>query len=787
MVSRISSNHKLGGNILYTILDPDLQTCGVLDLQGKGCKFYEDIRSTKFADDQGKIWGDTLSISVPYGYRETEYMTQGYHLLKEGDNGKFYCYRIYDWSDAAIGPIHVKKVQAINLLAYDLIRKIVPAKELKAVNSNDAFDYILQQSGWEIGDNDFFGGVKDLPVSAGNNAQYWLDQLTSIFEVEIDAYVEMYNGAVFRKLVDIVEELGESNGRRLEYSHDLKGLTRTGNDSQLYTKLYVYGGNDKNNNPISITSVNAGKEYIVDEDANDLYNNGGPYLEGHIVNDKIFTPTGLLEWGKRQLAKMNHPKYTYNVDVAYLGYKPNLGDYIQVVDFSMEPELTISARVIQLDESEANPNNDKVILGEFVEVVAITPGDIWALQAKASQAQQAAEAARTYQLEYFTPDGMDFADVTSTKRIIIRVLLGTENVTEKIDPSDFSWQKINADGTHDLVWEEAHAGLGNIITVGEEVSGCIIRCEVNTDDGTITSTLYADETDAAYFATLQMEAPEGWTDYTKSVAQYAQVDSPRGHIYWSQDYTGSKQPAGSGSSYVITRTDLTGTPIDRMWVIRGGHGAQFGIEYISSKMWIWSYYLDTTKNEWHVVKFPYTPNKVLTWGDSSIVDLLNTTTKSYRTNIDNRNGYLLFVEGVTNPVFTVCKKSDILAKTLKPIYSMKGSDVNFFGKEQVYQSACLDFPYVYFTSGGSTDETQKILWCVDIRSKSLVYRIVYTFDKGTIEDIADHSESEAISVYYDSNDKKWLIQGFAFGNEDIESSQRTNQLFRINEHKRGDA
>jgi hypothetical protein len=59
-------------------------------------------------------------------------------------------------------------------------------------------------------------------------------------------------------------------------------------------------------------------------------------------------------------------------------------------------------------------------------------------------------------------------------------------------------------------------------------------------------------------------------------------------------------------------------------------------------------------------------------------------------------------------------------------------------------------------------------------------------DKGTIEEINDHNEPETISYYYDSNGKKWLIQGFAFGNEDTESSQRTNQLFRINEHKRGE-
>ncbi|WP_262939137.1 hypothetical protein, partial [Cutibacterium acnes] len=65
---------------MYLILDPDLNPCGVLDLGGKGCKFYDDLRSTKIADDQGKIWADTLEISVPTGYRETDFITYGYHL-----------------------------------------------------------------------------------------------------------------------------------------------------------------------------------------------------------------------------------------------------------------------------------------------------------------------------------------------------------------------------------------------------------------------------------------------------------------------------------------------------------------------------------------------------------------------------------------------------------------------------------------------------------------------------------------------------------------------------------
>lgn len=774
---------------MYTILDSDFDIVGILDLEGKGCKFYNDLRSTKIADDQGKIWSDTLTLSVPYGYRETEYMTQGYHLLKEGSDGRFYCYRIFDWEDGAIGPTHVKIVQAINLLAWDLWHKSVPYKRFPSGTSTQGFEYILQQTGWEIDEDDFFGGTKVLEFTAGNNGMYWLDQLTRLFSVEIRAHVQIYNGKVVRKLIDTVEELGNSEGRRFEYSHDLIGVSRKGSDQEMYTKLYVYGGSDKNGNPISISSANDGQAYIIDEDANDLYNNGGDYLEGYLVNEDILEPSGLLDWGKEQMSKWNHPKYIYTIDVAHLDVMPNLGDHIQVLDFSMEPELTISARAIQLDESEASPINTKVILGEFVEIVNVTPADIWKLSASASRIAQSLEKNKSYKVECFTPDGLDFNNGVTQKRIIARIYDGKENVTASIDETKIVWKKINKDGSHDTAWEATMIGVGNVITVGKEVVGSTIRCEVN--DGLSDTILWATEEDAEYFSTLQMDPPSGWTDYTQSVAQYAQFDNPRGNIYWSQKYYGSKAPSSDAAdkieSYVITRTTTNGTPLDRMWCIRGGHGAQFGIEYIGSTMWIWSYYRDVAKGEWWVVKFPYTPNKVLDWGDSIIVKLLKTGVASYRTNLDLRNGYVLFDAGAKNPDFYVCKKSDVLNGVFKPIYSCKGTDISFIGTEQTFQSACLDFPYVYMTSGDTKEEYDpKMLYCYDIRSKSLIYRISYTFDKGTIEDIANHHEPEAISFYYDTAGKKWLIQGFAFGNEDPEDSPRTNQLFRINEHKRGE-
>lgn len=769
----------------YAILDQNLDVCGVLDLNGKGCKFYNDLRSTKIADEQGKIWSDTIEISVPYGYAETEYITQGYHLLKEANDGYMYCYRIYNWEDSKYGNTSVKKALGLNLLAWDLSHKIVPAKTITQANSQQTFEYILQGTGWEINENGFSGGAKSVEFTSGQNAMYWLDQKISDFSVEIRAYVQVYNGKIIRKLIDIVEELGESNGDRLEYSRDLTGLTRTGNDSQMYTKLYVYGGSRSDGSLATISSVNDGRDYLLDDDANDLYNNGGPYLEGYVVNSAIVNPGGLLTWGKEQLEKYNHPKYTYTVDVAYLGFTPNLGDHFQVVDFSMLPELTITARAIQLDESEANPINNKVILGEFIDILAVTPSDIWELQAKAAQAAQELAKAVSYNVEIFTPDGLDFSTNTQTKRVIVRVFEGGQNVTSTLSKSSYIWEKIDPDGTHDTDWEKAHANSGNVINVGIEVAGSTIRC--NVDNGTSEPILFATESDAAYFATLPLDNPSG--DVNKRVAQCAKVDAQNGYIYWSQEYSGPKKAAnGNWQSFNITRTTITGEYVDQMWVIAGGHGTNFGIEHVGSDLYIWTPMINTSKStlnvnhHWGIARFKYQPDKILKYGDSSIrfYDLGGTY---YRLDYDERSDYVHLSSG--EAMFYVCKRSDIESNKFKPIYSMSASEVGFDADSQTFQMSCLNFPYVYFCSGDVFPIDERVTYCVDIRSRSLVYKIVYTFEEGTINPIGLYNEPECTSVYYDNNGKKWLIQGFAWGNENLEDSQRTNQIYRIAERNNG--
>lgn len=777
------------------ILDSQDVILGILDNRSKSsCTFSNDVRTHKIADDTGKIWSETLTLEVPYGYAETELLDNGMQLLIGDDNSKWKLFTIYNTEDSINGISHVKKIEAINSCIWKMYHTYLEERTWSAANSQDIFSYIFQRSGWILDDfNDFFnGGLKSYTVSEGNS-QAALDAATKEFDVEIDAYVTIKNGHVVEKRILLTDTLGTKTGQRFEYRKNLVGATRTRTNLEFFTKLYVFGGQNAKGKRASIVSVNKQKvpgtnryeyqPYILDDEANDTYNDGNAYLEGYIVNEDIVKPEGLLTWGKRQMEIYNHPKYNYSVDVALLGTRPAIGDTIAVVDFEMSPPLTISARVLETNYSESDPRNDSVVLGEYVTINAVTPNEVWKLQALASQALQASQGSKTWKVELFTPEGLDFTTDTEKKQIIVRVFEGNENITSKIPKEGFVWEMLDVDGAHVEEWELEKIGAGNIITVGHEVSGYTIRCSVN--DETTKPAIFAEEKDFSFFCRLQNEPNEGDNDFNYRVAQYAQVDPDRKEIYWTQIYSGSALTAAeiaAGESYSITRTTLDGTILDRMICKNGGHGSHFGIKYENGKMYIYIIFKDISSNKPYFVKFPYTPGKILKWGDPTIKIIYQTTT---RVNYDVANGYYLISSGTeNNAVFKIVDSDTLNAGKYKVLYTVKASDFGV-NKGQTYQSAALDFPYLYVTYGGVDGDISNgdfpVMWCIDVRSRSVMYKINYTFTAGTIIPEDEHHEAETISFYYDENGVKWLIQGFAFSHEVDDWKRRNNVLYRVRE------
>lgn len=781
---------------MYYILNKDEKIIGVLNNDGKSCPFYDDHHENAIAEssssDNGKlakIWSETLSLSVPYGYDETDLLERGTQILFKDSNDLYKLFTIYEVTDEINGETHRKSIDAFNSCIWKMSHTQIDSKKWVSANSKSVFSYIFERSGWTLdGFNEFYsGGVKSYELQEGT-AQAALDEALKEFDVEVVAYAVINDGNIIAKHVQLVDRLGEDTGERFEYRHNIKGASRKETETEFYTKLYVKGGNHGNGKQATITSVNKVKNpktslyeylpYLLDDEANDNYNAGKDYLEGVITNTSIINEGGLLSWGKEQLKYYNHPKFEYTVDVALLAERPQIGDKIVVVDFEMSPVMTVTARVVATNYSLSDVVSDSVTLGEFTTINAITPSLIWQMQANANQALQDAQN-RDYRVTITSTSGNDFANDKETKTLVAQVFKGNKMVTPTFKSESFDWIRYTPDGLLDVEFNNAHAGVGNMINISFADANYIYKCNVDTD---LTNAFFT-ESDFFFFSKLQ--TPVGGTDVNRRVVQYCVYDNINKNIFWVQGYSGSqvsKDDIAKAESFSITRTDNAGVIKDRMVCRFGGHGSHLGIEMINGVVWIYSAYRDVTAAKWRYVKFKYQAGKLLNYADTTLLNTEIATTMG-RLNIDPKNGYYLTVTGSNkNALYRVHKRAIFEAKKYQPIHEFKAANFGI-NSTQTYQSSYLDYPYLYTTfgsgEGNPVDGDMPELHVVDVRTGQAVHEIDFNFTQGTINPTEElFHEIEGVTMYYD-NDVKYLLVSFVFLNDNSELSNKTNHLYRV--------
>lgn len=170
-------------------------------------------------------------------------------------------------------------------------------------------------------------------------------------------------------MFEIRDALGNDNGAIAYYGKNITGITRNTVFQDVITKLHVKGKDD-----LTFASINDGKDFIVDDDANQKYNPWykTSYLEGHIESSDIENSNSLKDWAKKMLRLYNHPRVNYTVDLTS-DFQAELGDTVRVIDLDMTPELTVESRVIQRTFSKADYTQNKIVLGEFVTITPVTP------------------------------------------------------------------------------------------------------------------------------------------------------------------------------------------------------------------------------------------------------------------------------------------------------------------------------------------------------------------------------------------------------------------------------
>jgi hypothetical protein len=309
-----------------------------------------------------------------------------------------------------------------------------------------------------------------------------LELFLTTTEFEIEAFIEMNNGNLTKK-VKIVRKKGQDKGIRFEYKKNLKGVSRTKSNLELFTKLFVYGKEQADGTRLNLKNINQVKnengvnefaEYVIDHSAQYKFNKNKKYTEGIILNDNIEDEFELLAFANAQLNIYNHPKFEYTVELSLLNENIELGDEIYVID--KELNLYISSRVIEKQISSDKTKNT-VQLGEFITVEVSTPSEIWEMRRLINQTKEDIQK-NMYKIEIQTPNGMDFSDGMVLKPVIARVFQFEKDITEELPKSSFKWELIEQNNERNEVWELEYEDKGNMIEVDNRVSNKTLRLRI---------------------------------------------------------------------------------------------------------------------------------------------------------------------------------------------------------------------------------------------------------------------------------------------------------------------
>ncbi|MCY9456782.1 hypothetical protein MOF54_19345 [Bacillus inaquosorum] len=200
-----------------------------------------------------------------------------------------------------------------------------------------------------------------------------------------------------------------------------------------------------------------------------------------------------------------------------------------------------------------------------------------------------------------------------------------------------------------------------------------------------------------------------------------------------------------------------------MVCLEGGHGTNIGLEWVAAenKMYIWSHYYTSDVSPTHsIARFPYQPGASIRYNDPSIQRTTNLGGEKYTVvSLDIEHNLLLF-------------RRDNRA-IVQDLASAKKDELKIIGEMDIevpstaiFQGAYLDYPYVYWYTGDTNQETDpNMLRVYDIRGGTTIYEKNIIFAKNTAISWEDGiREPEGVYVYVDPKTKtRTVMTGYATG------------------------
>ncbi|WP_242071598.1 phage tail spike protein, partial [Bacillus thuringiensis] len=254
---------------------------------------------------------------------------------------------------------------------------IIEPQKLESKTLKQCMEIALKGTKWKIGKTEH-DGAHSMEIEEFTNPLDFLKQIAASFEIEIQYRAEVVGSKIVGRYVDMVKRRGRDTRKEVTFGKDLIGIKRIENSQNICTALLGFVKKE-NGEFITISSINKGVPYLVDDAAYQRWNENGKHKFAFYTpqtDDQNMSPERLLTLMKTEMRKLVNASVSYGVDVQNIARIPNLsheeineGDTIRIIDEGFTPKLYLEARAIAGDESFKDPIQDNYVFGDYREIV----------------------------------------------------------------------------------------------------------------------------------------------------------------------------------------------------------------------------------------------------------------------------------------------------------------------------------------------------------------------------------------------------------------------------------
>ncbi|PGS21711.1 peptidase S74, partial [Bacillus thuringiensis] len=254
---------------------------------------------------------------------------------------------------------------------------IIEPQKIESKTLKQCMEIALKGTKWKIGKTEH-DGAHSMVIEEFTDPLDLLKKIAASFELEIQYRAEVVGSKIVGRYVDMVQKRGRDTRKEVTFGKDLIGIKRIENSQNICTALLGFVKKE-NGEFITISSINKGVPYLVDDAAYQRWNENGKHKFAFYTpqtDDQNMSPERLLTLMKTEMSKLVNASVSYGVDAQNIARIPGLsheeineGDTIRIIDEGFTPKLYLEARAIAGDESFKDPTQDNYVFGDYREIV----------------------------------------------------------------------------------------------------------------------------------------------------------------------------------------------------------------------------------------------------------------------------------------------------------------------------------------------------------------------------------------------------------------------------------